>query len=216
MSSARGTARWVALFVGGALALAAGHARADEPSTQAAEIAKHVPPPPVTTPVPQPGPRDPSQGAWGGYLGLSGAVNKGALAIQLGLRRKVSNHWTFGLDAEWNPWFSFQGPTPVRNGAFNVYGTAMFRVPLAYEKFNLTVAVSAGASCLLIDLYGAPKGSVGPYLGVSPLGLEWKLSRLFFLIVNPLNFAFPIPKVTGVPLWFPQYRFTIGLSIVAG
>ena len=57
---------------------------------------------------------------------------------------------------------------------------------------------------------------VGPYLGVSPLGLEWKLSRVFLLIINPLNFALPVPKVTGVPLWFPQYRFTIGLGILAG
>jgi hypothetical protein len=51
---------------------------------------------------------------------------------------------------------------------------------------------------------------------VSPLGLEWKLSRLFMLIVNPLSFALPVPKVTGVPLWFPQYRFSIGIGILAG
>jgi len=35
-------------------------------------------------------------------------------------------------------------------------------VPLAYEKFNLRIALSLGASCLLDDLYGASRGSVGP------------------------------------------------------
>jgi hypothetical protein len=216
MSSVCGAARWVAILVGGALTLTAGNARADEPSSPPAAVDKHSPPPPVTTPVPQPGPRDPSQASWGGYLGVSGSANRAAMAVQLGLRRRVSTHWTFGLDGEWNPWFAFSGPTPVRNGVVNMYGTAILRLPLAYEDFNLRTAVSVGASYLLIDLYGAPQGSVGPYFGVSPLGLEWKLSRLFLLIINPLSFSLPVPKITGVPLWFPQYRFTIGLGILAG
>lgn len=176
----------------------------------------HVPPPPVTKPVPQPGPHDPSESAWGAYLGFSGSINRSALAGQLGVRLRASTNWTFGLDGEWNPWLSFNGPSPVRAGAANFYGTAIFRLPLAYENFNLRSAVSAGVSYLLIDLYGVPQGSLGPYVGVSPFGLEWKLSRLFLLIINPLNFALPVPKITGMPLWFPQYRFSIGLGVLAG
>ena len=129
---------------------------------------------------------------------------------------RVSTYWAFGLGGEWNPWLAFNGPTPVRAGVVNIYGTAILRLPLAYEKFNLRTALSVGASCLLIDLYGAPRGSVGPYIGVSPLGLEWKVSRLFMLIINPLELALPEPKVTGVPLWFPQYRISIGIGILAG
>jgi hypothetical protein len=69
---------------------------------------------------------------------------------------------------------------------------------------------------LLFDLYGAPKGSIGFYGAVSPLGLEWKLSRLFLLIINPINIAIPVPQLKGVPLTYPQYRLSIGLGVLAG
>ena len=73
-----------------------------------------------------------------------------------------------------------------------------------------------GISYLLIDLYGAPKGSIGLYGAIYPLGLEWKVSRVFLLIINPLGIAIPVPQLQGVPLTYPQYRFSIGLGILAG
>jgi hypothetical protein len=211
------------VVVAGAVALAAGSTRAAEPSpppaTGAEEPAakdKHVPPPPTTVPVPQPGPDDPSKGAWGAYLGLSGSVDKAAFAGQLGIRRRMSTHWTLGWDAEWNPWVTLYGPTPIKAGVVNTYATIIFRVPLAYENFNLRTTVNLGFSFLMFDLYGAPKGSVGLYGGISPLGLEYKLSRTFLLIINPVNIAVPVPQLKGVPLTYPQYRFSIGLGILAG
>jgi hypothetical protein len=175
---------------------------------------KHEAPPPVTVPVPQPGPADPSEPAWGAYLGVSGSVDKPAFAFQLGLRRRMSTHWTLGLDAEWNPWVSWTGPTPIRAGAFNAYGTVILRFPLAYENFNLRTTLNLGMSYLMIDLYGAPKGSVGFYGAIYPLGLEWKISRVFLLIINPLGVAVPVPQISGVPLTYPQYRFSIGVGIL--
>jgi hypothetical protein len=213
----------VLLAMAGTIALTAGSARAAEPgqpqsgTTEAPPPAdKHVAPAPTTVPVPQPGPSDPSEGAWGGYLGISGSADKPALAVQLGLRRRMSTHWTLGWDAEWNPWISAYGPTRVRAGVFNTYGTFILRFPLAYENFNLRTAVHLGFSYLLFDLYGAPKGSIGFYGAVSPLGLEWKLSRLFLLIINPINIAIPVPQLKGVPLTYPQYRLSIGLGVLAG
>ncbi len=210
-------------LIAGAIALAAGGARAAEPSPPPAGAAeepaakdKHVAPPPVTVPVPQPGPEDPSKGAWGAYLGLSGSVDKPGFAGQLGLRRRMSTHWTLGWDVEWNPWVTLYGPHPVQPGVINTYGTIIWRFPLAYEDFNLRTTLNLGLSFLMMDLYGAPKGSVGFYFGISPLGLEYKLSRVFLLIINPLNFAEPIPQTKGVPLTYPQYRFSIGLGILAG
>jgi hypothetical protein len=152
----------------------------------------------------------------GAYLGGSGSINNEALAAALGARLRFSKHWTFGLDAEWNPWISVNGASTVRAGVFNGYGTVIFRLPLAYEQFNLRTTVNLGVSRLLIDLYGAPKGSTGIYAGISPLGLEWKMSRMFFLIINPLNFAMPTPQLKGVPFSYSQYRFTIGLEIYGG
>jgi hypothetical protein len=182
----------------------------------AAAEEKHAPPPPVTTPVKEPGPKDPSQMALGAYLGGSGSYAYAAAAVTLGARLRFSKHWTFGLDAEWNPWIAINGRTAVRAGAFNGYGTVILRLPLAYEKFNLRTTANLGFSRLLIDLYGAPKGSTGIYAGLSPLGLEWKMSRLFFLIINPLNFAMPAPQLSGVPFSYSQYRVTIGLEVYGG
>ena len=189
-------------------------------ATAAAAVAaaeeKHAPPPPVTTPVKEPGPKDPSKMALGAYLGGSGSYTYAAAAVTLGARLRFSKHWTFGLDAEWNPWIAINGRTAVRAGAFNGYGTVILRLPLAYEKFNLRTTANLGFSRLLIDLYGAPKGSMGIYAGLSPLGLEWKVSRLLFVIINPLNFAIPAPQLSGVPFTFSQYRVTIGLEIYGG
>jgi hypothetical protein len=42
------------------------------------------------------------------------------------------------------------------------------------------------------------------------------VSRLLFVIINPLNFAMPAPQLSGVPLTYSQYRVTIGLEIYGG
>lgn len=195
------------LLVGGSLLLLAGSARAEDPPG---------PPPPTTVPVPEPGPADPGEAAWGGYLGISGSVDKPAAAIQLGVRLRLSTNWTIGWDVESNPWISTTGPTFMRAGTLNTFGTVILRFPLAYQNFNLRTTVHLGISYLLIDLYGAPKGSIGLYGAIYPLGLEWKLSRTFLLIINPLGIAVPVPQLQGVPLSYPQYRFSIGLGILAG
>ncbi len=211
------------LLVGGLLLLLAGSARAEDPATPPAAVnpvtaAKDStgPPAPTVIPVPEPGPADPGESAWGGYLGISGSVDKPAAAIQLGVRLRLSTHWTIGLDVESNPWISTTGETFMRAGTINTFGTVILRFPLAYENFNLRTTVNLGVSYLLIDLYGAPKGSIGLYGAIYPLGLEWKISRVFLLIINPLGIAVPVPQLQGVPLSYPQYRFSIGLGILAG
>ena len=175
----------------------------------------HAPPPPKVVPVAEPGPYDPSKAAWGGFVGGSGSISNPALAGEAGVRFRASKSWAFGLDGEWNPWLALNGVT-FHAGAVNVYGTAMLRLPLAYENFNLRSTVSLGTSYLVSNLYGAPSGSLGVYAGVSFLGLEWKLSRAFYLIINPLGFAVPAPQLKGVPLFYPQYRFTVGLEFYLG
>jgi len=164
-------------------------------------------------PVPEPGPPAPARTALGGYVGGSGSISDEAFAGTLGARLRLTKHWTFGVDGEWNPFIAVNGASTVRAGAFNLYGTVIFRLPLAYEKFNLRITGNAGMSRLLIDLYGAPKGSTGLYAGLAPLGLEWKMSCLFYLIVNPLNVAVPVPQLRGVPFSYPQYRASVGLEL---
>lgn len=174
-----------------------------------------APPPPELIPVVQPGPRDPSKAAFGAYGGFSGSLQKAALGFTVGARLRVSKSWAFGVDGEWNPWIAFTG-TNVHTGVANVYGTAILRVPLAYEQFNLRTTANLGVSYLLSSFYGAPEGTLGLYAGLSPLGLEWKLSRIFYVILNPLNVALAAPQLSGVPLVYPQFRSTIGLEIYGG
>lgn len=187
----------------------------DAPAPAPAPTDEHAPPPPTVVPVKEPGPKDPSKTAWGASAALSASIEKAALAGSLGARLRLSRHWTFGLDGEWNPWLALNGTT-VRRGAINVYGTAMLRFPLAYERFNLRTSISLGTSYQLSNFYGAPSGSTGIYLGANPLGLEWKLSSLFFLVISPLNIAIPAPHLGGVPLLYPQYRSTIGIEVYGG
>jgi hypothetical protein len=176
---------------------------------------EHGPPPPTVVPVKEPGPRDPTALAFGGYIGGAASIDKASLAGAVGLRLRVSKHWAFGVDGEWNPWIAYAA-SAVRSGAFNLYGTAILRFPLAYEKFNLRISASLGTSYLLMNLYGAPAGSVGLYFGGSPLGLEWKLSRRFYFIINPVNIALPMPQLRGIPLIYQEYRTNIGFEIYAG
>jgi type II secretory pathway pseudopilin PulG len=176
---------------------------------------EHAPPPPKVVPVPEPGPRDPSAMAWGGFLGGSASISNPAVAGSAGVRLRASKSWAFGLDGEWNPWLALNGNT-FHASVVNVYGTAILRLPLAYENFNLRSTVSLGTSYLLSSLYGAPSGSLGLYGGVSFLGLEWKVSRAFFAIIDPLGVVLPVPQLKGIPLTYPQYRFTLGLEFYLG
>jgi hypothetical protein len=159
---------------------------------------------------------DTSRSRWGGSLSGAASVNYGGLAAAIGGRVRVGKHLVLGLDGEWNPWFAVNGASTIRAGAFNAYGSAIVRVPLAYERFNLRTTFNLGTSVLLIDLYGAPKGSTGIFFGFRPLGIEWEVSRRLFVILDPIGYALPVPQLQGVPFAFPQYRATLGLEIYGG
>jgi hypothetical protein len=170
----------------------------------------------------QPAPTDDATDAqkpalrWGGYVGGSASMNYGGLATAAGARLRIGKHLIVGADAEWNPWFAINGASKIRAGAFNAYATAILRVPLAAERFDLRTTFDLGTSVLLIDLYGAPRGSTGLFFGFDPLGVEWALSRHVHLILDPLGYALPVPQLHGVPLAFPQYRVTLGLELYGG
>jgi hypothetical protein len=177
---------------------------------------KPVAPPEVESQPAAPVSPHPSPPRWGASLSGAGSFNNGALAAAIGARLRVGKHLVLGLDGEWNPWFAVNGASTVRAGAFNGYASAILRVPLAYERFNLRTTFNAGTSVLLIDLYGAPRGSTGVFLGFHPLGIEWELSRRLFMILDPIGYVLPIPQLGGVPFAFPQFRTTLGLELYVG
>ena len=157
-----------------------------------------------------PGKKD-KAGAFFARAALGAAYDKPGLSGGLGLRYQLSQPFMIGFDAEWNPWLAVT-PGKFRAGAANAYVSLIRRWQLRYETVNIRTTVSAGGSYLLFDLVGAPKGSFGPFFGVSFLGVEWKLARGFYLTVDPTYIAIPIPHVTGVPFAYTQYRFLVGLE----
>lgn len=150
-------------------------------------------------------------GAFFARLALGASYDKPGFSGGAGLRYQISQPFMIGFDAEWNPWLSVT-PGKVRAGAANGYFSLIRRFQLRNENVNIRSTVSLGASYLLFDLVGAPKGSFGPYFGLSFLGVEWKVARGFYLTIDPTNISFPVPHVTGVPFGYWQYRFLVGLE----
>ena len=157
-----------------------------------------------------PGRKDPA-GAFFARIAAGASYDKPGFSGGLGLRYQFSKPFMIGFDAEWNPWLAIT-PGKVRAGAANGYFSLIRRFQLRYEAVNIRTTLSAGASYLLFDLVGAPSGSFGPYLGLSLLGIEWKVARGFYLTFDPTNISFPIPHVTGVPFGYLQYRVLVGLE----
>lgn len=145
----------------------------------------------------------------GASVAFSASLDRPAFAGALGFRIRANDHWVFGLDSEWNPWISLQR-TELRTGVLNQSVVSILRFDLGPVALRGTVRL--GASVLLYDLYGAPAGSVGPYLGVSLLGLEVPLGNRFRFLVDPADVAVAVPSLHGAPLVHRQYRLTVGLQ----
>lgn len=148
-----------------------------------------------------------------GYSSTFGiSVENPALAMAMGARYRVAPMLSLGVDAEWNPWASFHADV-VRRGSANVSGVGILHWDVGSELIALRTRLHFGASILLTDLYGAPAGSVGPYLQASALGVEWRLSEHVALIVDPADVAVPIPQPYGLPFVFHQHRASVTIQV---
>lgn len=148
---------------------------------------------------------------WGAALNLSASLENPAGAAALGARYRASEHWLFGLDGEYNPWYADQ-TGEFRPGVFSLYGSVIARVPMRFERVNLRSTLQLGASRMLFDLYGVPKGTTGPFIGLNFLGLDYELGRQLYLVLNPAHIVIPIPQTEGAPFSYVQYRVTLGLQ----
>lgn len=148
-------------------------------------------------------------GAFFGRAAIGASYDNTALSAGAGLRYQLSRGWMLGFDAEWNPYAALR-PQKFRSGSANAYFSLIRRFQLVGKSVNIRSAVAAGGSMLLFDLVGADKYSMGPFFGVSFLGVEWKAARGFYLTIDPTYIAIPIPNVVGVPFMYAQYRFLLG------
>ncbi|MCU0686938.1 MAG: hypothetical protein MUF34_32620, partial [Polyangiaceae bacterium] len=146
-----------------------------------------------------------------GTFGLGGSIDNAALAGRGGALIRLSRGWLAGLEGEWNPYLS-SNTGRFHEGSVNVYGTVIRQYQLKYEAVNLRTTLNAGISILAADLVGAPAGQIGPYVGLSPLGVEWKVARGFYVIFDPTHISIPVPNPKGAIFAYPQYRAMLGIQ----
>jgi hypothetical protein len=149
---------------------------------------------------------------FGLYGAGSGSFIDPAIAAMLGARFRLNDTWVVGLDGELNWWYGVHTKR-LQLGATSLYATLIVRFPMRFESVNLRSSLQLGTSIELLDLYGVPKGSVGVFAAVNPLGVEWKLSGHVYVIFYPLGIAVPAPHLTGAPFAYPQFRTTVGLEL---
>ncbi len=150
-------------------------------------------------------------GAFFGHAAVGASYDHAALAFAVGAKYQIFKYWMVGLDAEWNPWLPVQ-PFGIRPGTANLYASVVRRYQMVWESVNFRTTAALGVSTLLVDLPGAPKGGIGPLFGISFIGVEFKLSPGFFLVIDPTYLVFDAPHLTGTPLVYYQYRFQVAIE----
>jgi hypothetical protein len=153
---------------------------------------------------------DPVKRTWGAALSVGGAFDRGAMNGSAGLRWNPWESLGFGLDAEYNPWFSISAGD-VAPGAASLYVPVIWRLK-TFGTWELRTTAYVGATMMMFDLVGVDRGSIGPFIGWNPLGLALPMGTDFKLVVKPGDIAVAAPQVTGIPFYYHQYRFTVGLE----
>ena len=152
--------------------------------------------------------------ALGFTASLGGSFIRGAAIGTLGARYRITERWLVGADVAWNPWFT-TSPLKERTGVAIASLALIRRFPMKFDRVNLRSSLHLGVSTLLFDVYGAPKYSTGPYFAIAPLGIDYDLGSSVRLVIDPLEFAMPIPLVGQLPLYYEQFRVMIGIQIGA-
>lgn len=141
---------------------------------------------------------------------VGASLDRGAFVYRAGARYRVFDDLEVGLEIEHNPWYSLDALT-VRWGSLNVFATGAYTwASLGVLEVRSTLHL--GVTVLLFDLIGAQSGSVGPLLGATLLGAKIRLSDHLALLVEPAEVVLPIAKLSGVPVFYAQYRFTVGVQ----
>jgi hypothetical protein len=153
---------------------------------------------------------DPVSETWGVALNIGAAVDRGAGSVSLGARWNPWRDLGFGLDAEYNPWVSVSG-FEVAPGAASLYVPVIWRLK-RFGTWELRSTAYAGASMILFDLVGVDRGTVGLFGGINPLGLALPLGGHAKLVIKPGDVAISAPQLRGIPYYYLQYRFTIGVE----
>lgn len=144
-------------------------------------------------------------------VNFGGSFSRGAAVGSVGLRYRLGEKWIVGLSGAWNPWIT-TAPIEMKAGVVEFYVSGIRRFPMKYDRVNLRTSLHVGTSTLLFDVYGAPKNSTGLFVAGSILGLDYDLGNSLRLVIDPAEMAVAIPSLRGIPLWYEQFRFMVGLQ----
>jgi hypothetical protein len=139
------------------------------------------------------------------------SIDNAGYDVGLGARYDLGRKFTVGLGVEYSPWLSLEAGRGNR-GTTNAFGVGVFRLDVR-DYLELRVTAEAGISVLNFDAWAAPRGSVGPFFALSPLGVGIRMTGHLRLLLDPAEVVLSIPQTTGIPLAYRQHRFAVAVQV---
>ncbi len=105
-------------------------------------------------------------------------------------------------------WVATEFDVRVAQGVYNVGAGLDF----TYFEGRAHTSIAFGPSILAFDTELDPRGSLGWFLDIRPIGVQWDVHRYVRLGLDPLSFAVVAPSLDGIPLVRIEYRTTFYLE----
>jgi len=112
------------------------------------------------------------------------------------------------LQFEQDFWVATEFDVRVTQGAYNI----AVGVDFTYFEGRAHTSIAFGPSILAFNTPLDGRGSVGWFMDVRPIGLQWDVHRFVRLGLDPISFAVVAPSLDGIPLVQIEYRTTFYLE----
>ena len=145
------------------------------------------------------------------YSILTELADRSDLVPAFGYGFKGGYRWGFVgafLQFEQDFWIATEFDVRVTQGAYNI----AVGVDFTYFEGRAHSSIAFGPSILAFDTPLDNRGSVGWFLDLRPIGVQWDVHRFVRLGLDPLSFAIVAPSLDGVPLVQVEYRTTFYLE----
>jgi hypothetical protein len=119
--------------------------------------------------------------------------------------------WGFGLAVDFNPFLSFERGIEASSGTLNIIPSVTLHFQLT-QRLAMRFEGRLGLSILLFDTVGYDYGSLGLFLGIRAVGLDYRLAKNMYLTIDPLEVALPVFGLDKVPYYWRQIRAGAGLA----
>jgi len=95
------------------------------------------------------------------------------------------------------------------------YGAINSGIGFSYYYFedNVYSSVVLGLSTLAEDTVLHKKGKTGLFFELRPITFRWKISKYFFINLDPVSFALLKPVMGDIPLTMKEYRTVFSVEV---